>query len=67
MIKYNTPGTGIIVCDEKGFVYELFSDGQASFDIFWAGDWPGPPSEGLAYAKIITESINNIQKLKEIL
>jgi hypothetical protein len=50
------PGTGRFECDENGLVVERFANGDCSFDIFDASEWPGGDEDGNFYARLIADT-----------
>ncbi len=65
MTETHTPGSGQFECDEEGLVIERLPNGQVSFDIFDASEWPGDRAEGLTYAKLIVRAVNSHAALAE--
>ncbi len=50
------PGTGRFESDENGLVVERFANGECSFDIFDALDWPSGDDDGIFYARLIVDT-----------
>lgn len=60
------PGTGRLESDENGLVVERFANGDCSFDIFDASEWPGGDEDGNFYARLIADTAAERDRLKVV-